>query len=454
VRKFPESIYFSGIGGSGVSALACFMASRGHRVTGSDRAFEVPGSSHPALGLLRANGITIVAQDARALDPSFGLMVISTAVEPDRPEMQKARALGIPVKTRPEFLADIVNSFRSIAVAGTSGKSTTSGMLAHAMSLLGMEPNFLGGGRVKGLASDGSDTNYLSGASDVLVFEADESDGSIVSYRPEHTVLLNLSLDHNPVEKTSVMFDKLLDHTSGMKVLNADDPAVHRWISKGTVTFSIDEDAAFKAEDVELQPFDSTFRLSGTRFRLQTPGRHHVIDALAAITLLAETGQRLGNISEALSSFRGIGRRFDIHLNTEDALVIDDYAHNPHKISFLMEAIGKASPGPVCYVFQPHGFGPTRLMKDGYIEAFTRGLRAADRLLVLPIFYAGGTTSKDISSGDLVEGVRKNGRNADTAGGWDDVMRFTDEYSSFVVLGARDERLSELAALIASRLRG
>jgi len=452
VREFPESIYFSGIGGSGVSALACFMAARGHRVAGSDRAFEVSGSQHPAQESLKAEGVNIVSQDATGLDESYNLMVISTAVESDRPEMQKARKLGIPVKRRPEFLADIVNGFRAVAVAGTSGKSTTSGMLAHAMKRLGIEPNFLGGGQVKGLAKDGSDINYFSGSSDLLVFEADESDGSIVNYRPEHSVLLNLSLDHNPVEETSGMFQKFLDNTSGIKLLNADDPALHRWISKDTVTFSTTDGANYEARDVELHPFHSTFTLCGINFRIQAPGKHNVIDALASAAILHEMGHSLADVAEAMTSFRGIKRRFDIHLNTGDALVIDDYAHNPHKISFLMETIRNGVQSPVCYVFQPHGFGPTRLMKDGYIETFAHGLRPVDRLVVLPIFYAGGTTSKDISSGDLVQGVREKGKTADTAERWDDVIRLSNRYSAFVVFGARDERLSDLAALIASTL--
>ncbi|NIY15592.1 MAG: UDP-N-acetylmuramate--alanine ligase, partial [Nitrospinaceae bacterium] len=155
------------------------MASRGHRVAGSDRAFELPGPEHPALSLLRSEGITIVSQDGTSLDETFDLMVMSTAVESGRPEVIRARELALPIKTRPEFLADIVNGLDSIAVAGTSGKSTTSGMLAHALKELEGSVNFIGGGRVKGLGNKTPDVSYLSGDSRTMVFEADESDGSI-----------------------------------------------------------------------------------------------------------------------------------------------------------------------------------------------------------------------------------------------------------------------------------
>ncbi|MEW6602928.1 MAG: Mur ligase domain-containing protein, partial [Nitrospirota bacterium] len=217
----PLKIFFSGIGGSGMSAIACFMADRGHTVVGSDRAFD-QNPFHTFYRGLTSKGITIVPQDGTGMDQSFDFAVFSTAVEPG-PEFVKAKSMGIPVKTRPEYLNEIVREFRTIAVAGTSGKSTTSGMLAFFMERLGLKPNFIGGGRVKQFRTDTNPGNSISGDSDWLVIEACESDGAIVNYEPLHSVLLNLALDHHSVAETADMFEALMGNAAEKVILNADD---------------------------------------------------------------------------------------------------------------------------------------------------------------------------------------------------------------------------------------
>src|SRR5208283_1047202 len=184
----PLKIFFSGIGGSGVSAIASFMADKGHIVVGSDRSFD-GNPAHPLYQILKSKNIAIVPQDGLGLDSSYDLAVFSTAVEPDQPEVLKARHLGIPVATRPEYLAKIVTEFKTIAVAGTSGKSTTAGLLAFLMQRLGMQPNFIGGGRVKQLRTEHNAGNAITGDSELLVIEACESDGTIVNYKPEYSII-------------------------------------------------------------------------------------------------------------------------------------------------------------------------------------------------------------------------------------------------------------------------
>jgi UDP-N-acetylmuramate--alanine ligase len=157
----------------------------------------------------------------------------------------------------------------------------------------------------------------------------------------------------------------------------------------------------------------------------------------------------LQETASVLREFTGIERRFDIHLNEGGRLVIDDYAHNPHKISSLMETVGRLRER-VCYIFQPHGFAPTRMMKDEYIDAFTRGLRNSDHLILLPIFYAGGTAGRDISSDDLAAGIRNNGKDAEVVEKRDDVLEKIRGWEAVIVFGARDETLSEFAAKIAA----
>lgn len=443
-------IFFSGIGGSGVSAIAGFMVDRGHIVSGSDRLFDCC-SDHPVRQRLEANNIRIVPQDGSGLDRDISVAVFSTAVEQSNPDYLKAKELGLLIKTRPEYLAEIVSSYQTFAIAGTSGKSTTSGMLAFLMHRLGMQPNFIGGGRVKQFRTQKNPGNYLAGSSDHLVIEACESDGSIVNYRPEHSVFLNLDLDHHSIAETGMMFEILSDNTAGIVLLNADDWNLKTCRIRDAVTFSIDNVSDYQAVAICHKPFETTFSLYDQQFTLSLPGRHNLYNALACLSLLAETGIALKEIAAVLPDFSGIERRFDIHLNNGKHFVIDDYAHNPHKIQSLMQTMQGISE-KVCYIFQPHGFGPTRLMKDGYIRTFTEGLRDTDRLIVLPIYYAGGTAAKDISSDDLAAPIKAAGRDAIAFPYRDTVFEVLGDYNAYVVFGARDDTLSDLARSIAERL--
>ena len=382
------------------------------------------------------------------------LIVLSSvpAVEQSNPDYLKAQELGILIKTRPGYLAEIVSAYKTIAIAGTSGKSTTSGMLAFLMYRLGMLPNFIGGGRVKQFRTDKNPGNYLAGNSDQLVIEACESDGSIVNYRPKHSVILNLDLDHHSIAETGMMFEILSDNTSGNVALNADDWNLKLCKIRDAVTFSIDKASDYQAVDIRYQPFDTNFSVYGQQFYLSMPGKHNLYNALACIAVLAETGIALKEIAAVLPEFSGIERRFDIHLNDGRHLVIDDYAHNPHKIQSLMQTM-QGIDEEICYIFQPHGFGPTRLMKDGYISAFIDGLRDTDRLIVLPIYYAGGTAAQDISSEDLAAPVKASGKDALAVIDRDTVFDVLGEYDAYVVFGARDDTLAELAEEISEKLR-
>jgi UDP-N-acetylmuramate--alanine ligase len=317
-------VFFSGIGGSGLSAIAGFMKDQGHVVSGSDRAFDT-NPEHPLINALRQKGIALWPQDGSGIGESLDLVVMSTAVEDDRPEVIRAKALGIPIRKRPEHLAELASSFRAIAVSGTSGKSTTSGMLACLMHGLGMGPNFIGGGRAKPLAEVSGTGNFLTGGSEHLVIEACESDGSIVNYRPEQSIILNLNLDHHPVDETAGMFNSLMKNTTGAVFTNADDANLKRESIRGSVTFSIENPSHYRASDIELHPFGSSFSLDGARFTLSIPGRYNIYNAISCIALLSEMGVSLDDIAPALRGFSGIERRFDVHLNDGRGLVIDDY---------------------------------------------------------------------------------------------------------------------------------
>lgn len=438
-----------------MSAIACFMADRGHEVAGSDRAFD-QNPEHPVRRLLKSKGIVIVPQDGSGIDNSFDFAVFSTAVEPERPDFIKTKALGIPLKTRPQYLAEIVGEFRTIAVTGTSGKSTTSGMLAFLMERLGLSPNFIGGGRVKQFRNGSNPGNSLKGDSDYLVIEACESDGTIVNYRPLHSVLLNLDLDHHSVDETAEMFRALVRNTHGKVVMNADDRNLERVHVEDAVTFSVGKPSDYQATDVVSRPFSTEFSLTKhggilTGFNLSLPGRYNLYNALSCVALLSEMEVPLRDIARALREFSGIERRFDIILDDREKLVIDDYAHNPHKISSLMEAVRRVRER-VCYIFQPHGFAPTKMMKREYIEAFVGNLRDSDHLILLPVFYAGGTASKDISSHDLADGIRTGRKSVEVAERKTVIERYR-EWDAYVIFGARDETLADFAREMADQLQ-
>lgn len=443
-------VFFSGIGGSGLSALAGLLAEKGNKVSGSDRLFDTTPDSR-LLERLKRSGIEIVRQDGRGIDGSFDLAVFSTAVERGNPDLKRAEELGIPVKTRPEYLAETVSRFRTVAVAGTSGKSTTSGMLAFLMKWLGMDPGFIGGGRVKNFVTEERAGNYLAGRSDWLVVEACESDGTIVDYKPVHSILLNLGLDHHSISETANMFRSLRENTSGLVITGADDENIARWGLIGPVSFSVERGSPYRAENVEYRRLSTAFTVRGRKFTVPLPGKHNLYNALACIAFLSEIGVPMEDTGEVLRDFSGIERRFDIHLDDECHLVVDDYAHNPDKIFNLMQTMRRLSKS-VCYIFQPHGYGPTRLLKEGYIETFVANLRESDHLFLLPIYYAGGTADRDISSEVIVEAVAGSGRRAGALEERRRVFGLLGNWRSYVIFGARDESLSDYAEEIASEL--
>jgi UDP-N-acetylmuramate--alanine ligase len=325
-------------------------------------------------------------------------------------------------------------------------------MLAFFMQRLGMGPNFIGGGRVKQFRTGNNPGNYMTGNSEQLVVEACESDGTLIHYRPSFTIISNLDLDHHSIGVTAGMFEQLSENTRDFVVLGGDDKNLAKCNIKDAIRFSIEEESGYKAEDVKYYPFSTVFKVNRQRFELSLPGRHNLYNALACIAFLSELGVTSEKIAAVLPEFIGIERRFDIHLNDGRFLVVDDYAHNPHKIESLMRTLHNIS-NRVCYIFQPHGYGPVRLMKEGYIRTFAENLRASDHLVLLPIYYAGGTAAKDVSSSDLAKGISDLGRSVKVIEDRRNILEMIGKCDSYVVLGARDDSLSDLAQEIAVKLR-
>ncbi len=448
--KGYRKIFLSGIAGSGMSAIASFLADRGCVVAGSDRTFDI-NPEHPLKIFFLNKGVNIVPHDGRGIDSHFDLVVFSTAVEHDHPEYKRARALKIPVVTRPEFLIELTKEYKSIAVSGTSGKSTTAGLLTFLMYRLGLSPNFIGGGRVKNFRKANDLGNALKGASDLMIIEACESDGTIVKYCPEKSILLNIELDHHSIDETTEMFESFLNNTLSLKVVNVDDERIRKISINDVVTFSIDKNSDYKAENIVFMPFSSSFTVRGVNFNLSIPGRYNIYNALSAIALLSETGVPLREIACILPEFSGIERRFDILLNNDKYLVIDDYAHNPHKIEALLQTVSPLR-DKICYIFQPHGYSPTKFMLKEYIEVFGANLRDQDHLILLPIFYSGGTVKRDVSSHDIAEGIMKWRKAVEIVSERESIIKRLSHWNNFVIFGARDETLSDFAKEIAVAL--
>lgn len=444
--------HYAGVAGSGMSALAQYQVMRGGRVSGSDRGFD-RGERPEARAQLAKLGITIVPQDGRGVEGDCGAVVASTAVEQKVPDLDAAARLGRPLVHRSEMLAHWVASTRSIAVAGTSGKSTVVAMIFEILRGAGRDPSVITGGELVALQREGLWGNAWAGASDLLVVEADESDGSLVRYTPALGLALNLSRDHKTEAEVAGMFATLRSRCREGFVAG-EDPALGA-LRDGATVFGTGPDAAVRGTDVDLGPETSRFRVDGVAFELPVPGRHNVENALAAIAACRALGVAVAAMPAPLSRFQGVARRFQSLGSARGVEVIDDFAHNPAKIHAAL-ATAQRRGRRVLAVYQPHGYGPTRFLREDFVHTFATELRAVDRLWMLEVFYAGGSAVRDFSSDDLVHEIVARGANAEFAPTRERlVARLAEEAREgdlVLVMGARDPSLTDLAWRILARL--
>lgn len=444
-------IHFVGVGGAGMSALAQIHALDGGPATGSDRDFDL-GRGAELKGKLEALGIRLFAQDGSALTKETALVVLSTAIEDANPEIAAAKKLGIPLMHRSEFLARYVERMRTIAVTGTSGKSTVVAMIFEMLEAAGRGPSVITGGALLALRARGLTGNAWRGSSDLLIVEADESDGSLVNYKPAVGVFLNLTKDHLEVSALREIFLKFRANAA-TALVDADDSALRD--IRADSTFGL-EAGSVRAEGVELNPNGSRFSIRGVSFQLSAPGRHNVANATAAVAACLNEGVTLEECSRALAAFQGVARRFQSLGSAAGVEVVDDFAHNPAKIAATLAAARRRA-GRVLAVYQPHGFAPTRHLKNELIEAFSEGLRPDDRLWLPDIYYVGGTASKDISSRDVVEPLRARGRRAEHVPERAALVPLIAAQARagdlVLVMGARDPSLSDFARAIFNALK-
>jgi len=397
-----SSLHFAGIMGSGMSAIAQHLAWSGYEITGSDR-IAFSAEMEDCKEKLERCGCTIFPQDGSGLKAATEALVISTAIEDDNADVAAARKRGLPILHRSDVLAALVASHRTIAVCGTSGKSTVAAMIFEILRACGESPSLIMGANLIRLNQEGLLGNAFKGDSGNLVMEADESDGTLVKYRPEKAVFLNISKDHKSVIETLGLFEWLSSQTPYI-IKNADDPELNS--IPAARTFGLLGRADCKPGAVKAVTPLVRFTLRGTDFELPLPGSHNLSNALGALCVCESQGCHLGAMVEPMREFRGVMRRFSVSRTPKGITVIDDYAHNPEKIRAAI-LTARDFGARIFAVFQPHGYGPTRFLKDELVDTFARLIRATDEVYFLPIYYAGGTVKKDISSAELTDLVRK-----------------------------------------------
>lgn len=448
-------LHFAGVAGSGMSALAQFVAMKGGHASGSDRSFD-RGQRPEARGQLRALGVAIHPQDGSGVAGDCAALVVSTAVEDEVPDVIAARRLGVPVLHRSELLAHLVAQHRTVAITGTSGKSTTVAMAFEILRGAGREPSVITGGELVALQREGRWGNAWAGASDLLVIEADESDGSVVRYHAAVGVILNLQRDHKEMDAVAELFCAFRAQVRETAVVGAADNL--REFAPGARVFGLAATAGLHPDDLRLGPEGSRFTVRGVPFRLPVPGEHNVENALAAIAACEALGVPLAAMAGPLAAFQGVARRFQVLGSDRGVAVVDDFGHNPAKVAASIRAahLRVAGGGRVLAVFQPHGFGPLKFLRTDFVEAFAQELAPRDRLWFLEVFYAGGTAARDIRSADVVDDLVARGVAAEHAPSRDGLAaRLAAEARPgdlILVMGARDPSLTDLARQILQRL--
>jgi UDP-N-acetylmuramate--alanine ligase len=458
-----KSYFFCGIGGSGMLPLANIVRDAGATVAGSDRALD-QGRLGAKFEWLQSLGIDLFAQDGSGLVSGDQILIASAAIEDSVPDVAKANALGCARMTRAELLADLFNNApRSVAVGGTSGKSTVTGMIGWILTDAGLDPTIMNGAVMKNFVAD--DAPFASarvGQGDVFVSEVDESDGSIALFTPEVAVLNNVSLDHKSLEELRQLFGDFAKKAK-TSVWNADDAETVALVEPlalaGAISFGFAEQADFRATDIVDLPLGSRFTLHAMGdahdVTLIVPGRHNIANALAAIAAATALGVTVAQAVRAIERFNGLARRFDIVGTANNITVIDDFGHNPDKIAATLATL-KAFPGRIIAFFQPHGYGPIRVMGAELAGVFADMLGKDDHLILCDPVYFGGTVDKSIGSQSITDAVAAAGQNAEYIPAREDcgnrIFDLAQPGDRIVIMGARDDTLSAFAADILARL--
>lgn len=450
-----EQIFFIGIAGTGMSALAQYVKGIGKQVSGSDRYFS-KGEAQDIKQKLEKEGIICYPQGGTGIQKGIELVIVSTAVEESVPEVQQAKDLNIPIISRSELLSLICKTKRTIAVGGTSGKSTTSAMIFAILEEAGMGGSIISGAGLTRLIKEGRIGNAKVGSGEWLVIEADESDGSIVKYEAEIGLLLNIDKDHKDVDVLIDIFNTFRNNSRHFSV-NRFHPLAAKLTKEVGWDFSIDEtkEAGFKGSAFDQRGLEIRFEINRQPFLLHSVGQHNMENVLAAVAVTSKIGVELSVAARAIASYEGIYRRHQVLGTKNGVTLIDDYAHNPVKCAASIRACQPAAKKLIAW-FQPHGYAPTKFLRHDFCEEISGAMREGDEIWMSEIFYAGGTTTKDISAADLINDLKAKGINAffvEDRNQLVDTMRpHFLEGSVLLLMGARDPSLENFAQKVWAEL--
>ena len=462
-----KHLFFIGVAGTGMSAIAQYLAGIGKTVSGSDRYFS-PGVANDIRNKLDAEGINCFIQDGSGITKELDLVVVSTAIEDTVYEVQKAIELGIPILKRSDVLAMISESKKTIAVGGTSGKSTVSAMVYDILEYAGYHPSIISGAGLTNLIKKGKIGNAKAGSGDWLVIEADESDGSIVKYHPHTGVLLNIDKDHQEIEELMSLFSTFRNNTQQRFITNQSNKLSAQLSldpendfgtidSNSTTNLSAEkrQSNGYLGINFKQEGFTIRFLVQDCEFNMNAIGRHTMENALAAIAAVHPLGVSLKQCAEALAVYEGIYRRHQLIAEKNGIYIIDDYAHNPAKCAASIRACQPIAPRVLAW-FQPHGYGPTRFLRNDFVKEIAASLREQDEIWMSEIYYAGGSAIKDISAGDLISDLQELGAKAYFEENKEQLAsRLIPHLSSpcvILLMGARDPGLDSFAKQFADEL--
>ncbi len=496
-----------------MSALAQFLALIGSQVSGSDRSLD-RGAEAAKRDYFLSLGIRLTPQDGSGV-AGCSCLVVSTAIEKQNPEVQRALALAIPIVHRSDLLAELARLRNTIAVSGTSGKSTVTGMTYHILEAGGLKPSLITGANLVSLQAEGLLGNAkvgkppaklgapvkagvpakpsdpvragekalaakVSEAPEWLVMEADESDGSLIKYSPEIGLILNVEKDHKEIAELIPLFKQFRDQTVGTVILNGSDFQCLALKRKEDILFHPDAIADGRAENIRHGDWDTHFTLAGVPFHVRVPGKHNLANAMAAIAVGRVLGIPLSDCARGLEKYQGVERRHVLVGVTGGVTVVDDFAHNPAKVKACLETVKAAgridradgSPRRVLAVFHPHGFAPMKLLGHDLVQGILDVLGPDDRMLMPEIYYAGGTADKTISSADLIAEINAAGSGDLKSGSAKpglrapigrffptkeeviaDLVREARPGDWIVTMGARDPSLGEFAQRLLAALK-
>lgn len=449
-----KRIHFIGVAGVGMSAIAQYLSGNGHIISGSDREFGKE-SARQVQQQLEEAGISCFIQDGGAVHNKLDAVIISTAIEDTVPEYKKAKELNIPVLHRADMLKLITDSKRTIAVSGTSGKSTSTAMLFHILLVSDFDPSIISGAGLVSLQKQGKIGNAYAGKGEWLAIEADESDGSLVKYEPEVGVMLNLDKDHKEMDELHSIFATFKKNIKGKLIVNQAHDSVAGYSQSKKNDIGYTDDVGFKMSGFEQTVSSIKFKINNTDFEIPVLGEYNMENAAAACAAAVIAGASLEQCSAALKTYEGIYRRMQLLKVKNGITVYDDYAHNPVKIAAAIRSLQPLAKRIVAW-FQPHGYGPTRFLRDDFVKEISAVLRTDDQIWMSEIFYAGGTTTKNISANDLINDIKENNKQAffiedrkELPSAWKAILKPGD---ILLLMGARDPTLESFASYVVENI--